>query len=59
MIQIGIWRKHEDARPASAGPGHKAAMRATISMYSEWKIEQLKFVIEDDVSNWYIQQWED
>ncbi|KAL2043595.1 hypothetical protein N7G274_003902 [Stereocaulon virgatum] len=54
-----IWRKREDAGPGSVGPGHRAAVKATVSMYSEWKIERLRFVIEDDVSSWYIQQWED
>jgi hypothetical protein len=58
-MQIGIWRKREDAGPGSVGPGHRAAVKATVSMYSEWNIERLRFVIEDDVSSWYIQQWED
>ena len=54
----GIWRKQQDARPGSVGPGHKAATRATSSMYTEWKIERLAIVIEDGVSKWSIVPWE-
>lgn len=55
----GIWRNFADARPASVGPGHKEAMRATINMYSEWTLERLKFEIGDDAASWSITPWED
>lgn len=55
----GIWRQREDAAPGSSGEGHKAAMRATIAMYSEWEIERLKLVVSDDVKTWEIVPWED
>lgn len=55
----GIWRQQSDARPASVGPGHKAAMRATVSMYSEWKIERLKLEIGEGVNEWSIVPWKD
>lgn len=57
-IKTGIWRKQQDARPGSVGPGHKAATRATSTMYTEWNIERLAIVIEDDVSKWSIVPWE-
>ncbi|KAL8751393.1 MAG: hypothetical protein Q9184_006082 [Pyrenodesmia sp. 2 TL-2023] len=55
----GIWRRREDAAPGSSGEGHKAAMRATIAMYSEWHIERLKLVVSDNVDTWEIVPWED
>lgn len=58
-ISTGIWRRREDAAPGSSGEGHKAAMRATIAMYSEWDIERLKLVVRDNVDTWEIVPWED
>lgn len=55
----GIWRRREDATPGSSGKGHKAAMRATISMYSEWHIERFKLVVGDNVAGWDIIPWID
>lgn len=55
----GIWRDFADARPASVGPGHKEAMRATIDMYTEWKLERLRFEIDDGAGAWRITPWED
>ena len=55
----GIWRNIADARSASVGPGHKEAMRATINMYTEWKLERLKFEIGDGAASWSITPWED
>lgn len=55
---VGIWRKHSDARPASSGHGHKAAARATASMYTEWGIERLRLEIANGVDGWGITQWE-
>ncbi|KAL9101096.1 MAG: hypothetical protein Q9163_003611 [Psora crenata] len=52
-----VWRKYEDARPASIGPGHKAAMRATMNLYTEWRIERLKLTIEDNAAGWSIEEW--
>ncbi|KAL8898236.1 MAG: hypothetical protein Q9207_006813 [Kuettlingeria erythrocarpa] len=54
-----IWRQREDAAPGSSGEGHKAAMRATIAMYSEWEIERLKLVVTENVNSWEILPWED
>ncbi|KAL8712203.1 MAG: hypothetical protein Q9225_006993 [Loekoesia sp. 1 TL-2023] len=54
-----VWRRREDATPGSSGKGHKAAMRATISMYSEWHIERFKLVIRDNVAGWDIVPWID
>lgn len=59
IIYQGIWRQQSDARPASGGPGHKAAQRATLSMYSEWRIERLKLEIGDRVDERSIVAWED
>ncbi len=57
--QVGIWRTQSDARPVSAGPDHRAAARAIVSMYIEWRIERLKLEVGDDVDEWSISQWED
>ncbi|KAL8866891.1 MAG: hypothetical protein Q9174_006016, partial [Haloplaca sp. 1 TL-2023] len=54
-----IWRHRADASVGSSGDGHKAAMRATINMYSEWKIERLKLVIGDNVRRWELVPWTD
>lgn len=58
-----VWRDFKDARPASSGEGHKAAARATIQMYTEWKIERLRLMIDDDgvggVGTWSIRPWEE
>ena len=56
---IGVWRRYEDARPGSAGPGHKAAIKATRELYTEWRIERLRLVIEDGVAGWRIEEWVD
>ena len=62
-ISTGVWRKQADARPGSAGAGHKTAIRATISMYMEWKVERLKLVVMGDglggVRDWSITNWEE
>ena len=55
----GVWRHQSDSRPGSAGPGHKAAMRATRDMYSEWGIQRLRLVIEEGVVGWGIEEWMD
>ncbi|KAI4287204.1 MAG: hypothetical protein L6R35_003540 [Caloplaca aegaea] len=52
-----IWRQREDAHPGSSGEGHKAAMRATINMYSEWHIERFKLVIGNNVERWNLSPW--
>ncbi|KAL9011581.1 MAG: hypothetical protein Q9173_003583 [Seirophora scorigena] len=54
-----IWRRREDAHPGSSGEGHKAAMRATINMYSEWHIERFKLVVGDNVEQWILTPWTD
>ena len=55
----GIWRSQADVKPASIGPGHKAAIRETRDLYTEWKIERLRFVIEEGVKGWRIEEWGD
>ncbi|KAL8956717.1 MAG: hypothetical protein Q9193_005834 [Seirophora villosa] len=47
------------AHPGSSGEGHKAAMRATIKMYSDWHIERFKLVIGDNVEQWVLSPWAD
>ncbi|KAL9026340.1 MAG: hypothetical protein Q9180_007498 [Flavoplaca navasiana] len=48
----GVWRQREDAVPGSSGEGHKAAMRATIKMYTEWQVERHRLVVGDNVVDW-------
>ncbi|KAI4170453.1 MAG: hypothetical protein LQ343_004956 [Gyalolechia ehrenbergii] len=55
----GVWRRREDAAPGSSGEGHKAAMRATVKMYSEWNIERLKLVVKENAGQWNIIPWAD
>ena len=59
LIDLGIWRERDDAKRGSVGPGHKEAMRATINMYTEWKLERLTLVIGDSIESWTIVNWED
>ncbi|KAL8749156.1 MAG: hypothetical protein Q9199_007859 [Rusavskia elegans] len=54
-----IWRRREDALPGSSGEGHKAAMRATIKMYTEWLVERRKLIVGENVQNWDIIPWTD
>ncbi|KAL8736195.1 MAG: hypothetical protein Q9166_000350 [cf. Caloplaca sp. 2 TL-2023] len=54
-----IWRRREDAQPGSSGEGHKAAMRATINMYSEWQVERRKLIVGDSAEHWDIVPWTD
>ncbi|KAL8715285.1 MAG: hypothetical protein Q9220_001243 [cf. Caloplaca sp. 1 TL-2023] len=55
----GVWRHREDAHPGSSGEGHKAAMRATINMYSEWHIERRKLRVGNGVKEWDMLPWTD
>ena len=63
MRYTGVWRRQADARPGSVGAGHRAAMRATMSQYTEWKVERLKLVIDGDgdggVAGWRIGEWKE
>ncbi|KAI9674725.1 MAG: hypothetical protein M1817_001629 [Caeruleum heppii] len=54
-----VWRRRDDAKRGSMGAGHRRAMLATRGMYSEWKLERLSLVIEDDASEWRLTEWED
>ncbi|KAL8809254.1 MAG: hypothetical protein Q9223_006685 [Gallowayella weberi] len=54
-----IWRRREDAQPGSSGEGHKAAMRATINMYTEWQVERRKLIVGDNAETWNILPWTD
>ncbi|KAL9071300.1 MAG: hypothetical protein Q9161_004316 [Pseudevernia consocians] len=54
-----IWCNSADARSASVGPGHKEAMRASTSMYTELKLERLRLEIGDGAKAWSITPWED
>ncbi|KAL8675282.1 MAG: hypothetical protein Q9224_007476 [Gallowayella concinna] len=54
-----IWRRREDAQPGSSGEGHKAAMRATINLYTEWQVERLKLVVGDNAETWDFLPWTD
>ncbi|KAF3766726.1 hypothetical protein M406DRAFT_337672 [Cryphonectria parasitica EP155] len=52
-----IWRSQEDAKKGSVGPDHRRAAGAARSMYSEWKIDQHRLIIDDGVNNWKIVKW--
>jgi len=54
-----VWRNLEDARIGSVGPAHRRAAGAARVLYTEWKIERLRLVIQDDVQGWEIKQWVD
>ena len=40
------------------GEGHREAARATINLYSEWRVERLRLEIGDSVEDWSIREWE-
>ena len=60
LIVLGIWRDQDDAKRGGRGEGHQRAMRAIVGLYTEWKLERLRFVIEPgkhgdltwDISDW-------
>lgn len=54
----GVWDKREDATRAGGGEGHREAAKKTANLYSEWRIERLRFEIEDNAEQWSIQEWE-
>ena len=56
---LGIWRNHADARSASVGPGHKEAIRASVKMYAELKLERIRFEIADGADGWSITPWDE
>lgn len=58
-FSLGIWRSFADARSASVGPGHKEAIRASASMYTELRLERLRLEIGDEAGAWSITPWED
>ncbi|KAI4105597.1 MAG: hypothetical protein L6R37_002675 [Teloschistes peruensis] len=54
-----IWRRRSDAHTGSSGDGHKAAMRATVQMYTEWHVQRLKLMVGNNVECWDIVPWTD
>ncbi|KAG4441195.1 hypothetical protein IFR05_003313 [Cadophora sp. M221] len=52
-----VWRSKQDASIGSVGPHHRRAAQATRSMYTEWAIERLSLVVDDDVKSWEIVDW--
>lgn len=55
----GIWRDRGDAKRGSIGQGHEEARRATINMYSEWKLERLTLEIGVNVESWTVVDYEE
>ncbi|KAK6495350.1 hypothetical protein TWF481_003374 [Arthrobotrys musiformis] len=54
-----IWRHRGDAKIGGGGPGHVRAMEAVRNIYLEWRVERLKLIVEDDASEWRIEDWVD
>ncbi|KAI9878763.1 MAG: hypothetical protein M1830_010565 [Pleopsidium flavum] len=54
-----IWRNRADAKRGGAGEGHRRAMRATVGLYTEWKFERLKLIIQEGGKEWDIVEWQD
>ncbi|KAL2067113.1 hypothetical protein VTL71DRAFT_1537 [Oculimacula yallundae] len=52
-----VWRSKQDASNGSVGPHHREAAQATRFLYTEWAIERLRLVIDDDVKSWRIVDW--
>ncbi|KAK0115205.1 hypothetical protein ONS96_013671 [Cadophora gregata f. sp. sojae] len=52
-----VWRSKHDAAIGSVGPHHRKAAHATRLLYTEWAIERLRLVINDDVRSWEIVDW--
>ena len=57
LIAIGIWRSRDDACNGGSGAGHTQAMRETIKLYTEWKVERLNLIIGGGVRHWNIVEW--
>lgn len=41
------------------GPAHRRAAGAARHNYTEWRIERLALVFDDEVKNWAIEEWGD
>jgi len=50
----GIWNTGEDAKRGGRGEGHREAARATVKLYSEWRVERLRFEIGENAEQWSI-----
>ncbi|CRK31727.1 hypothetical protein BN1708_005529 [Verticillium longisporum] len=54
-----FWRSRPDAVRAGHGPAHRKAARATASMYSFWKIDRHRLIVNDDAESFEFIDWED
>lgn len=55
---VGIWSTFEDAKAGGRGEGHREAARTTMNLYSEWRVERLKFEIGENTTEWSIRSWD-
>jgi hypothetical protein len=39
--------------------GHAQAMHEVRGLYLEWRVERLRFIVEEGAKSWRIVQWED
>jgi hypothetical protein len=39
--------------------GHAQAMLEVRGLYLEWRVERLRFIVEEGAKSWRIVQWED
>lgn len=53
-----VWRSPEDAKNGSVGEAHRKAAGATRTLYTEWRIERLRLIIEDGATDWEITEWD-
>lgn len=57
LTVLGVWRKQEDTKGGSQGHGHQTAMRATRNVFSKWEVERKKFVVDQNVEQWWFEDW--
>ncbi|CCX13657.1 Similar to UPF0643 protein PB2B2.08; acc. no. Q9HDU7 [Pyronema omphalodes CBS 100304] len=54
-----VWRDRKDAKRGGAGEGHRRAMERVRGLYTEWKVERLRFSVTERAGEWRIEEWTD
>lgn len=54
-----VWRSRDDAIKGGVGPAHRRAAGAARHNYTEWRIERLALIFDDEVKDWAIEEWGD
>ncbi|CAK7241571.1 MAG: hypothetical protein STHCBS139747_003034 [Sporothrix thermara] len=54
-----VWRRPADAHEAGHGVQHLRASGLVRALYTEWRIERYRLVIDDDLRSWEVVEWKD